>query len=212
MSGGFYLDEMEGAQSIKMLKNILFHPQFIMILFIINLVGTIYGYFWYGNQLANTPLYFLPFVPDSPTASLFFAIFLFFILQGKNVPIIEALAFTTLVKYGVWAVVMNILTLLINGSLSWQSYMLIASHGAMAIQAFLYAPLYKIKLSHLTIAAIWLLHNEIIDYVYDMMPTYGSLSDYQNHIGYFTFWLSILVIILVYHISVKKQNQAKRLA
>lgn len=75
----------------------------------------------------------------------------------------------------------------------------------MAIQAFLYAPLYKIKISHLTIAAIWLLHNEIIDYIFDMMPTYGSLSNYQNQIGYFTFWLSIVVIIVVYQISVKKQ-------
>lgn len=109
-----------------MIKNILFHPQFIVILLIINLFGTIYGYLWYGNQLSNTPIYFLPFVPDSPTASLFFTIFLFFILKGKNIPLIEALAFTTLVKYGLWAVVMNMLTLLVNGSLSWQSYMLIA--------------------------------------------------------------------------------------
>ncbi|SFL85323.1 Uncharacterized membrane protein YpjA [Gracilibacillus orientalis] len=187
-----------------MLQKLLFHPYFIALLFIVNLVGTIYGYFWYGNQLVDAPVYFLPFVPDSPTASLFFTLFLFFILRGKHVPIIEALAFTTLVKYGIWAVVMNLLTLYISGDLSWQGYMLIASHGAMAVQAFLYAPLYKFKLSHLAIAAIWLLHNELIDYVYDMMPVYGSLSDYQQHIGYFTFWLSIITIFIVYHISVKK--------
>ncbi|MGP4041325.1 DUF1405 domain-containing protein [Gracilibacillus sp. D59] len=186
-----------------MLQKLLFQPYFIALLFFVNLLGTIYGYFWYGNQLQETPLHFLPFVPDSPTASLFFTIFLFFILKGKNVPLIEALAFTTLVKYGVWAVIMNLLTLYISGDLSWQGYMLIASHGAMAVQAFLYAPLYKIELRHLTIAAIWLLHNELIDYVYGMMPAYGSLSDYQQHIGYFTFWLSIITILIVYHISVK---------
>ncbi|WP_163581999.1 DUF1405 domain-containing protein [Gracilibacillus saliphilus] len=186
------------------LQKILFHPYFIALLFIVNLLGTIYGYFWYGNQLSDTPVQFLAFVPDSPTASLFFTLFLLFLLIGKHVPIIEALAFTSLVKYGTWAVVMNLLTLYISGDLSWQGYMLIASHGAMAIQAFLYAPLYKIKLGHLAIAAIWLLHNELIDYVYGMMPVYGSLTDYQQHIGYFTFWLSIITIFTVYQISVKK--------
>ncbi|MFD2655391.1 DUF1405 domain-containing protein [Gracilibacillus thailandensis] len=187
-----------------MIHKILFHPYFIALLFIVNLLGTIYGYFWYGNQLSDTPVQFLAFVPDSPTASLFFTLFLLFLLIGKHVPIIEALAFTSLVKYGTWAVVMNLLTLYISGDLSWQGYMLIASHGAMAIQAFLYAPLYKIKLGHLAIASIWLLHNELIDYVYGMMPVYGSLADYQQHIGYFTFWLSIITIFTVYQISVKK--------
>ncbi|WP_018933725.1 DUF1405 domain-containing protein [Gracilibacillus lacisalsi] len=186
------------------LQKILFHPYFIALLFIVNLLGTIYGYFWYGNQLSDTPAQFLAFVPDSPTASLFFTLFLLFLLIGKHVPIIEALAFTSLVKYGTWAVVMNLLTLYVSGDLSWQGYMLIASHGAMAIQAFLYAPLYKIKLGHLAIAAIWLLHNELIDYVYGMMPVYGSLTDYQQHIGYFTFWLSIITIFTVYQVSVKK--------
>ncbi|MDX8046133.1 DUF1405 domain-containing protein [Gracilibacillus sp. S3-1-1] len=176
----------------------------MVFLFIVNFLGTIYGYVWYGGQLSQTPMQFLLFVPDSPTASLFFTIFLYFNLRGKQVPLIEALAFTSLVKYGVWAVVMNLLTLYINGDLSWQGYMLIASHGAMAIQAFLYAPLYQIKLKHLAIAAVWLLHNEIIDYVYGMMPIYGSLTDYQDHIGYFTFWLSVMTIFTVYMVSVKK--------
>ncbi|UOQ85867.1 DUF1405 domain-containing protein [Gracilibacillus salinarum] len=195
-----------------MMRKFLFHPNMIALLFIVNLFGTIYGYFWYGNQLADTPIPFLLFVPDSPTASLFFTIFLFFILKGKNVPLIEALAFTTLVKYGIWAVIMNILTLIVTGDLSWQGYMLIASHGAMAIQAFLYAPLYKIRLVHLTIAGIWLLHNEMIDYVYGMMPVYGSLSDYQTHIGYFTFWLSVVTILTVYYWSVHRKGQNYKLA
>ena len=35
-------------------------------------------YYWYGSQLENTPAIFLAFVPDSPTASLFFV----FVLLG----------------------------------------------------------------------------------------------------------------------------------
>lgn len=176
-------------------------------LFIVNLLGTIYGYIWYGSQLAITPTIFLIFVPDSPTASLFFTIFLFFFIFGKNVPYIEALAITSLFKYGVWAVVMNVLTLVVDGTLSWQGYMLIASHAGMAIQGLLYAPYYKIKLKHLTVAAIFLLHNEIIDYVFGMMPMYGSLTDYMNEIGYFTFWLSVVTIVISYQLTCKKSKE-----
>jgi len=179
---------------------------FLIMLFIVNLVGTIYGYIWYGSQLSITPPIFIPFVPDSPTATLFFTIVLLFFIVGKNIPYVEALAITSLFKYGIWAVVMNILTLIVNGSLPWEGYMLMVSHAGMAIQGLLYAPFYTIKLRHLTIAGIVLLHNEMIDYVYGMMPIYSSLNDYMNEIGYFTFWLSVFTLLLSYQLTVKKQH------
>lgn len=188
-----------------MIRYILLDKRFLLILFLINLFGTIYGYMWYESQLAVTPAIFLIFVPDSPTASLFFTIFLLFFLFNKNTPYIEALAMISLFKYGVWAVVMNLLVLLMDGSLSWQGYMLIASHGAMAIQGLLYSPFYKIKLRHLVVAGIVTLHNEIIDYVFGMMPTYSSLSKYMNEIGYFTFWLSVVSILIAYQLTIRKK-------
>ncbi|UFU01292.1 DUF1405 domain-containing protein [Radiobacillus kanasensis] len=187
-----------------MLRNLLYHRTFMTLLLIINVLGTIYGYIWYEGQLAVTPPHFLLFVPDSPTASLFFCLFLFFYLSGRKVPYIEALAVITLFKYGVWAVVMNILTLLVDGYIGWVGYMLIASHGAMAIQGLLYAPLYTIRLRHIMVAAVWTLHNDVIDYVFGMMPTYSSLSLYMKEIGYFTFWLSVLSIAIAYLVSTKK--------
>src|SRR5690625_1008446 len=102
---------------------------------------------------------------------------------------------------------MNIFTLIVNGSLDWQGYMLIASHGAMAVQGLLYIPYYQIKLKHLTVAGIVLLHNDIIDYVFGMMPIYSSLTDYMKEIGYFTFWLSILTIIITYQLINKNQRR-----
>src|SRR5699024_3746298 len=87
-----------------------------------------YMFIWYESQLSITPPIFLIFVPDSPMASMFFTIFLLFFLFDKNVPYIESLALITLFKYGVWAVVMNLLTLITTGNLSPQGYMLIASH------------------------------------------------------------------------------------
>ncbi|TCT25562.1 putative membrane protein YpjA [Melghiribacillus thermohalophilus] len=187
-----------------MFRGILMDKRVLFTLFMVNLLGTIYGYYWYRWQLEATPPEFFIFVPDSPTASLFFVIVLLFFLLGRNVPYIEALAFLTLFKYGIWAVVMNVLTLYIEGSLEWEAYMLIVSHGAMAIQGLLYAPFYRIKMRHLTVAAIWTLHNDVIDYVFEMMPVYHSLTTYMNEIGYFTFWLSILSIAVVYSFSVRR--------
>ena len=189
-----------------MIKYILLDKRFLICLFLINLIGTIYGFIWYESQLAITPAIFLIFVPDSPTASLFFTIFLLFFLFKKNIPYIEALAIITLFKYGIWAVIMNLLTLAVNGTLSWQGYMLMFSHGAMAIQGLLYAPFYAIKLRHIIVAAIWTLHNDVIDYVFGMMPTYASLTKYMNEIGYFTFWLSILSIMIAYRLTVSKKE------
>lgn len=190
-----------------MFHYILRDKLFLLILFLINLFGTIYGYIWYKSQLAITPDIFLIFVPDSPTASLFFTIVIFFFLFKKNVPYIEALAIITLFKYGVWAVVMNLFTLIETGSLGWQAYMLIASHGAMAVQGLLYAPYYRIKLRHIVVAAIWTLHNDIIDYVFGMMPVYSSLNEYMDGIGYFTFWLSILSIFIAYMMTIYNKNK-----
>ncbi|WP_179151897.1 DUF1405 domain-containing protein [Oceanobacillus senegalensis] len=194
---------------IKLIRYILLDKRFLILLFVINLLGTIYGYIWYESQLSVTPGIFLIFVPDSPTASLFFTIFLLFFIFGKHVPYIEALAITSLFKYGIWAVVMNVLTLQIQGSIGWQGYMLMASHFGMALQALLYAPYYKIKFRHVAVAAIWVLHNDIIDYVFGMMPTYSLLINYINEIGYFTFWLSIVSIGIAFWIMNKNANNPR---
>ncbi|MED4532171.1 DUF1405 domain-containing protein [Metabacillus fastidiosus] len=193
---------------MKMIHYFLGVRPILILLFIINFFGTLYGYYWYKSQLVETPPEFLIFVPDSPTASLFFVIVLGAFIFRKNLPLFEALAIVTLFKYGIWAVVMNLLTLNVMGTLDWQAYMLIASHLGMAIQGILYAPYYRFNIWHLVIAAIWTLHNDVIDYLFEMMPQYRILSDYMNEIGYFTFWLSIISIFIGYFFVIRK-NAAK---
>ncbi|MBS4194490.1 lipoprotein heptaprenylglyceryl N-acetyltransferase LhaT [Lederbergia citri] len=185
--------------------------RFLWLLLIINIAGTLYGYIWYEPQIVKTPTIFIPFVPDSPTASLFFVFVLAAFLLRTNWPLIEALAIITLFKYGIWAVVMNFLSLAVLGDLSWQGYMLIGSHAAMAIQGILYAPFYKMKLWHVLVAAVWTLHNDVIDYVFMQYPKYPGLEIYIREIGYFTFWLSIVgtAIALYYARRCKKGSQLR---
>lgn len=190
-------------------KVVLYNRTFMWLLFIVNLLGTIYGYYWYGSQLSITEPKFLIFVPDSPTASLFFTIALFGWLMKKHWKLIEVLALITLLKYGTWAVVMNIWTLIETGSIGWLGWMLVASHFAMAVQAILYMQFYKFTWIHIVIASIWTMHDIVIDYVFDQMPIYSSLNYYAQQIGYFTFWLTvgcILVAIFNY------QKRSKRIS
>ncbi|MEH6987197.1 DUF1405 domain-containing protein [Cytobacillus firmus] len=178
----------------------------LILLLIINTAGTIYGYIWYKWQLVDTPAIFLPFVPDSPTASLFFMFVLIAFLMGKNWPLMEALAIVTLIKYGIWAVVMNLLVFQVTGELDPVALMLIFSHGAMAVQGVLYAPFYRFKTWHLVITGIWTLHNDVIDYVFFMLPRYPILNLYTPQIGYFTFWLSIFSLGTAYYFVLRKNR------
>lgn len=178
----------------------------LILVLAINFLGTVYGYYWYLPQLLETPARFLVFVPDSPTATFFFLFVLLAFLMKRNAPLFEALALVTLVKYGLWAVVMNILVLAVTGDLPWEGYMLIASHFAMAVQGVLYSPYFRFSLWHLVIAAVWMLHNDVIDYLFGMMPQYSMLSEYMTDIGYGTFWLSIFSIGLAFYLVISKKQ------
>jgi len=180
----------------------------LFILLMINLLGTIYGYYWYKDQLVATPFPYVLFVPDSPTASLFFCFVLGALILGRNWPLMEALAVTSLFKYGVWAVGMNIAAGLIGYPLQFGNYLLIFSHSCMAIEGLLFIPFYKIKPWHLVFASLVLIHNEIVDYVFHIMPWYPPLAPYEPYIGYITFWLSVLTIALVYVLCIRPKPLA----
>ncbi|MGF2616854.1 DUF1405 domain-containing protein [Rossellomorea vietnamensis] len=189
------------------LYSYLTHKSFLALLLAVNILGTIYGYIWYLPQLEKTAPHFWVFVPDSPTASLFFCFVIAALLMGRNWPLMEALAIITLFKYGIWAVVMNLLTLGVTGYLPWEGYMLIGSHFAMAVQGILYSPYYRVKTWHIIAAAVWTLHNDIIDYVFMQYPIYSQLHLYISEIGYFTFWLSLFSIFLCYFFTRKLERR-----
>ncbi|MCU6708332.1 DUF1405 domain-containing protein [Paenibacillus sp. J5C_2022] len=182
----------------------LLDRRFLWLLFIVNLLGTIYGYIWYGHQLqvtaATKPAWMLPFVPDSPTASLFFTLALLYLLfpparlsklASAGRLIIEALAIVCSVKYGVWAVVMIFAGQAQGDVLNWQHYMLVASHLGMAAEALLYFRFMKARLGALAVAACWLFLNDTVDYTYGVYPYLpNELEDDVTTVKWFTVGLS----------------------
>ena len=183
-------------------------------LFIVNLLGTIYGYIWYGNQLeytaANYPLWLLPFVPDSPTASLFFTLAILLLLYppksytGNNIrELIEALAVVTSIKYGVWAVSINFANEFQGGALTWKEWMLIISHTGMAVEALIYARFFSFR-KMIPLALLWTLANDILDYSYGIYPWLPDLlRNDVNQIQYFTIALTLLSVIVAWLFSNK---------
>ncbi|EPD9049352.1 DUF1405 domain-containing protein [Listeria monocytogenes] len=189
-----------------MLYSLLANRSFLRLLFFGNLLGAIYGYIWYIPQLQITEPRFWLFVPDSPTAILFFTLALVGFLGKKHWPLMEALGFVCLVKYGLWAVVMNIFFMVDQGMLVWGSVALILTHGFMAVEGILYAPFYRFRIGHFMIAAVWVFHNDVIDYVLGQMPIYMGLEKFSPEIGYATFWLTVLVLWFVYDKTIKNKH------
>lgn len=189
--------------------------KFLWILLIVNTIGTIYGYLWYADQIKFTllhyPLVLLPFIPDSPTASLFFTIALVFLLRSLKFQefshirlkyireCTEAFAVITLCKYGIWAVVMIVAGAQLGDPISWQEWMLIGSHLGMALQGLLYARFFTYGLSAIFLVGVWSLTNDVVDYgvgVYPWLP--NVLQSYISEIAIFTILLGLLSVLLSY--------------
>ena len=179
----------------------LYHRLNLIILLICNILGTIYGFIWYGGQLLQTKWYFIPFIPDSPIASLFLCIAIITILFSRSNSIIGALAFVSLLKYGLWAVIMNIIMINMYHDITIMNVFLIMSHGIMALEAIYFYPCFKVTCSGFIVAMIWLFHNDFIDYVLGKFPYYSFIAEHSVIIGYIAFWLSVFALIMYYYLN-----------
>lgn len=174
----------------------LYQRSWLMMLLICNILGMIYGYIWYGEQLSHTPWYFKIFVPDSPTAILFLVISISMILIQKQNSIIDALAFVTLFKYGIWAVIMNILFIIEQGDITVNGLILMFSHSIMAVQAIYFYPRFKRSMIGISVAMTWVFLNDYIDYFHLQFPYYDFITTHVWQIGVLSCCLSVFGLLL----------------
>jgi uncharacterized membrane protein YpjA len=197
-------------------------PWMLWSLFIVNLLGTIYGYIWYAQtgQLIYTmehlPGWVLPFVPDSPTASLFFTLSIAYLLwdlytggsKGTTHPLrsfIVAFGAITSVKYGVWAVAMIFAGAYQGSSMVWTDWMLVTSHLGMAAEALLFIRFFRLQGLTFGLVVLWVLGNDFMDYhgyvLYPWLP--DVLDDDVGMIELFTISLSIASSWVVWYMNRK---------
>ncbi|HDC5244288.1 TPA: DUF1405 domain-containing protein [Staphylococcus aureus] len=174
----------------------LYQRSWLMMLLICNILGMIYGYIWYGEQLSHTPWQFKIFVPDSPTAILFLVISISLILIRKQNSIIDALAFVTLFKYGIWAVIMNILFIIEQGDITVNGLVLMFSHSIMAVQAIYFYPRFKRSMIGISVAMTWVFLNDYIDYFHLQFPYYDFITTHVWQIGVLSCCLSVFELLL----------------
>lgn len=174
----------------------LYQRSWLMMLLICNVLGMIYGYIWYGEQLSHTPWQFKIFVPDSPTAILFLVISISLILIRKQNSIIDALAFVTLFKYGIWAVIMNILFIIEQGDITVNGLVLMFSHSIMAVQAIYFYPRFKRSMIGISVAMTWVFLNDYIDYFHLQFPYYDFIATHVWQIGVLSCCLSVFGLLL----------------
>lgn len=174
----------------------LYQRSWLMMLLICNILGMIYGYIWYGEQLSHTPWHFKIFVPDSPTAILFLVISISMILIQKQNSIIDALAFVTLFKYGIWAVIMNILFIIEQGDITVNGLILMFSHSIMAVQAIYFYPRFKRSMIGISVAMTWVFLNDYIDYFHLQFPYYDFITTHVWQIGVLSCCLSVFGLLL----------------
>lgn len=112
--------------------------RFMGTLLLVNLAGSFYGFYWYWGQLQATPLLAWPVTPDSPTATLLFTLHLFMRLCGKQGRLLHLISCGWLIKYGVWAVIINLDYGLVSGHMLPENILLAVSHFGMALEGFLF--------------------------------------------------------------------------
>ena len=174
----------------------LYQRSWLMMLLICNILGMIYGYIWYGEQLSHTPWQFKIFVPDSPTAIFFLVISISLILIQKQNSFIDALAFVTLFKYGIWAVIMNILFIIEQGDITVNGLVLMFSHSIMAVQAIYFYPRFKRSMIGISVAMTWVFLNDYIDYFHLQFPYYDFITTHVWQIGVLSCCLSVFGLLL----------------
>ncbi len=150
--------------------------RFMQLMLAINIPGSVYGYYWYRLQLAANPVTAWPVIPDSPRSTTFFAVAMMLLLLGRRANWFQAVAYTAVIKYGTWAVVMIVQAWLLGDRQNFIDWMLLVSHAGMAVQGFVFLRHLHIAAAAVTIPALWMIFNDVMDYVFMYHPYLFSIE------------------------------------
>ncbi len=136
----------------------------------INGIGSLVGYLWYAEQLPRTPYQYWVFVPDSPLASTLMTIALWSLWRGYRWHFFNLVAFTAVIKYGIWAVVLISDFWLRGGPVTPMEMMLWLSHLGMAVEGVIFLRHLPVVFPHLAGITAWLFLNDYMDYHHGLHP------------------------------------------
>jgi uncharacterized membrane protein YpjA len=160
----------------RIIEKVTGNRRLLFLVLLINVAGTLFGLYYYWEQLGMTPWYLWLAVPDCPLYTFFMAIALTLILIGKPWTAFNAITAVGTTMYGVWTVIVLLYfgeVFLSPGMVEPTMQRLIA-HGAMAFEGFLLLPyLTNVKPVQWALTALWFLALDSVDYAYHF--TFNSL-------------------------------------
>lgn len=165
-------------------------------LIIINLAGSVYGYYWYRLQLAETPIFLWPVVPDSPLATTLFGLALLASVLGARSGLLAALACATCVKYGLWAVGVITHSWVSGVPFGFTEGMLWISHLGMALQGYIFLRRCALPARAALGAGLWMVFNDYMDYGRGLHP-YLYMAGQEQFAMYLAFGLTALAVLLL---------------
>ncbi|QKQ98151.1 DUF1405 domain-containing protein [Candidatus Nanohaloarchaea archaeon] len=148
------------------LEQVLLNRKALLLFATANILGTVFGFYYYADQLSANPVILWPFIPDSPIATLLAAASFLLIAYRRDRELVNAFAVIGNLKYGLWTVfVLTYYSEIFYAGNTLPMYLfLLLSHVGMAVQALFLMEISEVELRPLIIAAAWFIVNDLVDY------------------------------------------------
>ncbi|NPV69049.1 MAG: DUF1405 domain-containing protein [Firmicutes bacterium] len=154
--------------------------RWLTLLIPVNLLGSLYGFNWYKEQLAGTALRYWPVVPDSPLSCLLFSFVLILIYARKRFRPLEGVAYISMLKYGFWTMFVFAQAWIARKAAFPEEMFLFASHFGMAIEAVLFSRYFSPGRPAILACGLWSVFNDYMDYFRGFHPTLPMMEFYQS--------------------------------
>jgi uncharacterized membrane protein YpjA len=195
------------VKDLEYLKDLLLDRRTLYLVIVANILGTLFGFYYYLPQISENNPFFWIFIMDSPLSTLFIAASLIFYLRDHQKKFMDYLAFIGNFKYGIWTVFVLFhyfeSFLAMRGTLLFS--FLAVSHFLMFFQAFLVLDYLEFDYRYLAAAASFFLVNDLLDYGIGIHSTLPQVNGFADPAGVAAFSLTALSISSLLYFK-KKRN------
>ncbi len=181
----------------RLIDRIFSDRSLFFLILLVNLGGTVYGIYYYHLQFMENPPYLWILISDSPNSTLFFAISAILYRRGKRIYLLEILAASTLIKYGLWTDFVLLYHSNHFFSPEWRLLYtgIFITHGGMVLEGLVLSPAIR-KISWRILPVLsWLIFNDYMDYFRGIHP-YMPERNIQ-FVAEVTFLLSFISILIL---------------
>lgn len=192
------LAESAGAGPWVRLSRWLIMSPVVWVVALADLGGAIAGYsYWYGSTILESPWYYWIFVPDCPLAATLMGVALLAYHFGRRWDLLGVVAAAVSIKYGLWTVVSWVTEFSRGGPLSLEGTSMALAHFVLLAQGLLLLGLLSYRLLSVVSASLFLVGNDLADYVADQYPRLPERVDVGPMMILAVVTTAVIIVFLV---------------